>query len=42
VPHEDYARLMQMLDYAHRANADLAKELRRLQGKEKGASEETP
>jgi hypothetical protein len=31
VPREDYARLMQMLSYAHKANADLAKEVRRLQ-----------
>jgi hypothetical protein len=41
VPHEDYARLMQMLSMAHRANADLAKEVQALQ-REKGASEETP
>ena len=41
VPHEDYARLMQMLDHTRRANFDLAREVQRLQ-REKGASEETP
>lgn len=31
VPHEDYARLMGMLDMARKANFDLAKELQALQ-----------
>jgi hypothetical protein len=41
VPQEDYSRLMQMMNLARQANADLAKELSALQ-REKGASEETP